>query len=1099
MMRPAPWVLVLCVLVFCDGANAANWNITPRLRLGGSYSDNILLRENNKEGDFVARIVPGLSVRGRGGRLQMNLDYNLENLFYEADSSRDQTNHQFQGNATAELWRNRLFLDARGRVSQQLVDNQGRFTNSNLSITGNRADTVTYSFAPYFVHHFGSWADANIRYEYSDVTNKRNAGLDSEIDVITATLNSGRKFYRIPWGLTFRSREVSRSSGAEASFDSLRLNTSYRFSRKYQIDVTAGIEDNKFNTIENNVDGFYWTIGGTWTPSRRTQASFAMGERFFGTTMRASARHDRRRLSLSVDYNETPQTVNEQQALQRLIPLADENGEPIFDPDFVGDFNKKHQLRRPQPSSHDGSKQPKRMSFLSSFFLAALPLIAIPVALHFYKRKQKDVVPWGAMQFLTDAVIEGRRFERLEELLLMLLRVAAVVALVLAMAQPLVRGNWIGAAPDQDVILVLDDSMSMARKIDDVSSFDQLQNRVSDFMSQLSEKNSVQVMLASGGGRWLTSGPAAATGRTKRELVAAVEDLRPSNGSADMFACLQWVIDSEPGKNTQARRVVVFTDSQAYGWNTDAEGPWQQLEQSCQSTGVEGEESVPTSIQVVDCGADESQVNNLAIVRLEATRTLTGSDDPVTFTTEIKNVGSETSTAAQLKWIVGENQVTEVNVPQLKAGDSVQRTWSHAFKEQGVFSVGCKLVADDQLLPDNEQIVVVEVVDKIPFLIVEESSSDTNYAAARLLTATLGYENDTPRGEWQSVFAPRIIDFEQLKDETMADYRAVIIADMPKLSSDVIDRLRSFVERGGGLWVALGNRTDLETFNSLWFDEGAGLSPLKLSSPVGHGRAADAEFAIHPPSSDHTVTQQIADTKRLDIDEVRVSRHHQFVRDDEDSDVSILLETGVGAPLVIENYFGQGRVIIQAVPLSLQWSNMPLTKAYVVMAHDFLAYLTQPAATRFNLQRSGEIVYATPEALTSAKGQLETPLGDTVTLTSRDEGDATLCRFADTSLPGLYRLKFLHGDELLTTLPFYVSRDAEESDLKQLTDDQRNWLAENGGITFREKATLDTSSTTNLPSSRPVWWMLLTILLILIIVELALASQSARRRYAPAV
>ena len=58
------------------------------------------------------------------------------------------------------------------------------------------------------------------------------------------------------------------------------------------------------------------------------------------------------------------------------------------------------------------------MNFLSSIFLAALPLIAIPIALHFYKRRQKDIVPWGAMQFLTDAVIEGRRFERLEELLL---------------------------------------------------------------------------------------------------------------------------------------------------------------------------------------------------------------------------------------------------------------------------------------------------------------------------------------------------------------------------------------------------------------------------------------------------------------------------------------------------------------------------------------------------------------------------------------------------------------------------------------------------------------------------------------------------------
>ena len=202
---------------------------------------------------------------------------------------------------------------------------------------------------------------------------------------------------------------------------------------------------------------------------------------------------------------------------------------------------------------------------------------------------------------------------------------------------------------------------------------------------------------------------------------------------------------------------------------------------------------------------------------------------------------------------------------------------------------------------------------------------------------------------------------------------------------------------------------------------------------------------------------------------------------------------------MIENYFGQGRVVIQAVPLSLQWSNMPLTKAYVVMVHDFLAYITQPAATKFNLQRGGEIVYATSEELASAKGQLETPIGETVSITSRDEGDAILCRFAGTAIPGPYHLKLVHGDELLKELPFYVARDVEESDLQRLTAEQQTWLSDNGGIEFSETANLRSPPTNSQPNSKPIWWLFLVILLLLIITELALASQSARRRYAPAV
>ncbi|MCA9213166.1 MAG: hypothetical protein KDB27_08885, partial [Planctomycetales bacterium] len=480
--------------------------------------------------------------------------------------------------------------------------------------------------------------------------------------------------------------------------------------------------------------------------------------------------------------------------------------------------------------------------------------------------------------------------------------------------------------------------------------------------------------------------------------------------------------------------------------------------------------------------------------------TLTGSGDPVTFTVELKNVGKTASQSTTLKWFVDGNRISDSSIPSLEAGESVHRTWSHSFNDEGVFSVECSFDNDDQLSLDNESSMVVEVVNKIPFLVVDEpTSGDSDFAAARLFTATLGYENDKPMGDWQSVFEPHVIGYDELSDIAMAKYRAAVIADAPQIPTDVVDRLRSFVERGGGLWIALGKRTDRDAFNASWFDEGDGLSPLKLAKPVGHGRVTDAEFDIHPPSGDHVVTKNIADTKRLDIDEVKISRHHSFVLGKGDTDVSVLLETGVGAPLVIENYVGDGRVVIQAMPLDLQWSNMPLTNAYVVMVHDFLAYLTQPAATRFNLQPGGEISFATSEELADAKSTIETPTGDAIDITPDDRGDAALCRFAGTYLPGDYRLKFVHGDEVLSEFPFHVSRENEESDLRRLSSGQQSWLADNGGIEFAKTADVSSVETDQLPSSRPVWWLLLVTLLIVMVCELALATQSARRRYAPVV
>ena len=66
-------------------------------------------------------------------------------------------------------------------------------------------------------------------------------------------------------------------------------------------------------------------------------------------------------------------------------------------------------------------------------------MVAVPPVVHLLNRRRRNVVRWGAMQFLIEAVARRRRIWRIEDLLLMLLRTAAVLAFILALARPLVR------------------------------------------------------------------------------------------------------------------------------------------------------------------------------------------------------------------------------------------------------------------------------------------------------------------------------------------------------------------------------------------------------------------------------------------------------------------------------------------------------------------------------------------------------------------------------------------------------------------------------------------------------------------------------------
>src|SRR3954470_19821769 len=222
------------------------------------------------------------------------------------------------------------------------------------------------------------------------------------------------------------------------------------------------------------------------------------------------------------------------------------------------------------------------MSFLSAAFLLALPLIAVPVAIHFYRGRRRDVVLWGAMQFLAAAVTKGRRMERLEEILLMVLRLAAVAALVLALARPMIRSTWLGHSTEREVVLVLDNSMSMSRVAGGQSAVDQMRKKASDVVDSLSSADGVQVLLAAGS-EWATAEPISADASGKRHLKEIIESTEPTLGTADLLDCLQAAIHLEANEKLTGRHVVVLTDGQASSWQADRTGAWRQMGAECKA------------------------------------------------------------------------------------------------------------------------------------------------------------------------------------------------------------------------------------------------------------------------------------------------------------------------------------------------------------------------------------------------------------------------------------------------------------------------------------------------------------------------------------
>ncbi|MGD9855437.1 MAG: BatA domain-containing protein [Planctomycetaceae bacterium] len=739
------------------------------------------------------------------------------------------------------------------------------------------------------------------------------------------------------------------------------------------------------------------------------------------------------------------------------------------------------------------------MSFLSGIFLLALPLAAVPVVLHLYRRRQRTVIPWGAMQFLTEATKQGRRRERWEEIVLMLLRAAAVLVLVLALSRPQLSGRWFGEQATREVILVLDDSMSMSREINEESPFAELVRKAEGILDELTPDDAVQVMTAVGGPRWLTPQALRTDGLAKQRLVSQIKTLQPTDGAADLYACVQAALAVDSAADVQARHVVVLSDGQAHGWRIDALSAWRRARDMIDAG------TLPTTLQMISCGFAEEPIDNLAVTAVEASHTHVGVGDAVSVRVEVQNAGAAPGPATSLQTLVNGAPAEVLPIASLRTGESTSVQWKWPATAPGVYALGCRLQSDDQLSRDNTDAVIVEVVGEIPVLVVEPPAGyRQRISDSAFLTAALGYDGATPQGAWHSVFAPHLISVDELETTSLSAYRAIVMTDLPPLKSDSIERLREFVERGGGLWAALGRRTDREAFNAVWYDDGGGLSPLALDEVVtyvaqkqGDGEGANAEqreAVIHPPSADRPLTAQLADTNRLDIDTVRIKARHRFQPPARGQELSVTMETGDGEPLIIENYLGRGRIIIQAIPFDVGWSNLPLTKAYVVMVQDWLEYLTQPAGTQFNLPAGGRIELTRPASAGADRAIIKLPDETERPLALRAEGDAAVYRYSQTQVPGRYEIHAGDAGGETAAVPFQIARDARESDLAPLTGEQRAALTGASGLQFPVEFKNLIPPVTGGRREQPIWNSLLVALLVLLGVELFLSTRAARRR-----
>jgi hypothetical protein len=261
------------------------------------------------------------------------------------------------------------------------------------------------------------------------------------------------------------------------------------------------------------------------------------------------------------------------------------------------------------------------MTFLQPYILWALPLILLPVLIHFLNRMRHRPQYWAAMRFLIAATRSSVSNTKLRQFLILLFRVMAVAMLIFFIARPL-AGGWLGWAlsPAPDAIVILfDRSASMEAKANGTTKREQALKQLAE-RARAYQDTSHLVLIDSATRN--AQEIAKAANLTELPLTQATDT------AADMPAMLRaafnWLIENRAG----TAEIWIASDLQKTDWHPD-DARWKNV--------VSQLSSLTQKVRIRLLNVTEAPGNNTAISLNEVTRRQRGDKAELQFVLDLQS------------------------------------------------------------------------------------------------------------------------------------------------------------------------------------------------------------------------------------------------------------------------------------------------------------------------------------------------------------------------------------------------------------------------------------------------------------------------------
>ena len=694
------------------------------------------------------------------------------------------------------------------------------------------------------------------------------------------------------------------------------------------------------------------------------------------------------------------------------------------------------------------------MSFLSPLFFVGLGAIAVPILVHLIQRERKDLIPFPSVMFLQRIPYQSVERRRINHWLLFLLRVAAVVFIVAAFTRPFLKQGAVAAAAavtsSREVVILLDRSASMGYG----NHWSRAQDEALKVVRGLGAQDRATLVLFDRGVEEAVRGTS-----NRGELEVAVKNASVSSDTTRFAPALREAQSLLSRSDRARREAYLISDFQRTGW--------------------ERQEDIrlPDGATITPISVAEMETADLAVTSLAMQRASFSGQERVTLTAGLTNHSAAAVTSLPVRLEI-DGRAVETRPVSIGPHAAGTVTFD-ALTVSEPNMRGAIRSGTDALPKDNDFYFVLSPSRAVSTLILQGDGAAPN--ASLYLTTVLGLSKAPP-------FVAETAPVSRLTDAMLNGRAVVVVNDTTSLSTAGVEMLTRFVERGGGLFIALGARNPVA---GEW-----PLLPGTLGAPVDRmsvrgGTLGTLDFS-------HPIFESFKEQGNGNFSNMRFYRYRSLALGPNDR---VLAKFDDGATAMAERRVGSGRVIAFTSTIDGAWNDFPTTPMFLPLMHEVVKYLAQygdvepwqHVGRMFDLSSAVASVVREGQANTTAgasrggTGVVVTPSGRQVTLGAGGAPSLELAEqgFYSARLPGM-------GDRRPYTVA--VNLDPAESDLAALpaTEFVSGVTGRAAGGAVGPSLEHPEIAPVDVEKKQSLWWFLLAAGLGLLLVEAALANRLSR-------